>query len=51
MSYTPDSVYATLKTQKDDLVEISYVSEATQQMGVLALMNLLDTASNRNQDH
>lgn len=51
MSHTPDSISATLKIQKDDLVEISYVSEATQQMGVLALMNLLDTASNRNQDH
>lgn len=30
--------------QPDDLIEISYVSQATQDMGILGLMNLLEDA-------
>ena len=34
--------------QQDQLIELSYVSKATQEMGMLSLMNLLEDAAHRN---
>lgn len=45
------TIFEALAILGDELVTISYVSKANQEIGILALMNLLDTAANRNQDN
>lgn len=45
------AIFEALAILGDELVTISYVSKARQEIGILALMNLLDTSANRNEDN
>ncbi len=48
MSFVEDSEINFASFPTDQLIELSYVSEATNDMGILGLMNLLEDASQKN---
>ena len=48
MSFVEDSQINFASYPSDQLIELSYVSEATNDMGILGLMNLLEDAVHKN---
>ncbi len=48
MSFVEDSEINFASFPTDQLIELSYVSKATNDMGILGLMNLLEDASQKN---